>query len=114
MKHLLSQKHKMRRRLDDSAALSMLSILLLLLLTSTPTSYAQQQQDPRTLNGGSVLVMSGKGCVALAVDKRFGSGPQVCWMLKVLFGMEYIPNAAGILRFFLISPLYYLTYIYAA
>ena len=36
-----------------------------------------QQQDPTTLNGGSVLAMAGDGCVALAVDKRFGSGPQV-------------------------------------
>jgi 20S proteasome alpha/beta subunit len=36
-----------------------------------------QQQDPRTLNGGSVLAMAGDGCVALAVDKRFGSGSQV-------------------------------------
>jgi hypothetical protein len=36
-----------------------------------------QQQDPRMLNGGSVLAMAGDGCVALAVDKRFGSGSQV-------------------------------------
>lgn len=36
-----------------------------------------QQQDPMTMNGGSLLAMSGKECVALAVDKRFGSGPQV-------------------------------------
>ena len=27
------------------------------------------------MNGGSVLAMSGKHCVAVAVDKRFGSGP---------------------------------------
>lgn len=33
-----------------------------------------QQQDPMTLNGGSVLAMTGKGCVAVAVDKRFGFG----------------------------------------
>ena len=72
--NLLLQKHN----LHDSA-LWMLRVLLLLLLTSTPT-HAQQQQDPRTLNGGSVLAMAGKGCVALAVDKRFGSGPQVCWI----------------------------------
>ena len=25
---------------------------------------------------GSILAMSGKDCVAVAVDKRFGSGPQ--------------------------------------
>ena len=28
------------------------------------------------MNGGSVLAMAGRDCVALAVDKRFGSGPQ--------------------------------------
>mmetsp|Transcript_19203 Transcript_19203/g.43742 ORF Transcript_19203/g.43742 Transcript_19203/m.43742 type:complete len:91 (-) Transcript_19203:85-357(-) len=39
--------------------------------------YAQQSQDPSTLNGGSALAMAGDGCVALAVDRRFGSGPQV-------------------------------------
>lgn len=51
------------------------------------------QQDPSTLNGGSILAMAGKDCVAVAVDKRFGSGPQVrfsfcayiiilyCWIL---------------------------------
>jgi 20S proteasome subunit beta 3 len=33
------------------------------------------QQDPSTLNGGSLLAMAGTDCVALAVDKRFGSGP---------------------------------------
>jgi len=31
-----------------------------------------QQQDPTTMNGGSVLAMAGKDCVAVAVDKRFG------------------------------------------
>jgi 20S proteasome subunit beta 3 len=36
-----------------------------------------QQQDPSTLNGGSVLAMAGKDCVVVAVDKRFGSGPQM-------------------------------------
>ena len=52
--------------------------LLWLFLASMPTlSAQQQQQDPTTLNGGSVLAMAGDGCVALAVDKRFGSGLQV-------------------------------------
>jgi 20S proteasome subunit beta 3 len=32
------------------------------------------QQDPSTMNGGSLLAMAGTDCVALAVDKRFGSG----------------------------------------
>lgn len=38
---------------------------------------AQEGFDPRTINGGSLLAMAGKECVALAVDKRFGSGPQM-------------------------------------
>jgi 20S proteasome subunit beta 3 len=31
-------------------------------------------QNPMTLNGGSILAMAGKNCVAVAVDKRFGRG----------------------------------------
>ena len=41
------------------------------------TCDAQKQQDPSKLNGGSALAMAGDGCVALAVDQRFGSGPQM-------------------------------------
>mmetsp|Transcript_19789 Transcript_19789/g.30548 ORF Transcript_19789/g.30548 Transcript_19789/m.30548 type:complete len:315 (+) Transcript_19789:89-1033(+) len=51
--------------------------LLLLSWSSSSFTRAQQQQDPTTLNGGSVLAMAGKECVALAMDKRFGSGPQM-------------------------------------
>jgi hypothetical protein len=40
-------------------------------------SVAVVAQDPTTMNGGSILAMAGKECVAVAVDKRFGSGPQV-------------------------------------
>ena len=36
-----------------------------------------QQQNPMTMNGGSLMAMAGNECVALAVDKRFGSGPQM-------------------------------------
>ncbi|KAI2505159.1 Proteasome subunit [Fragilaria crotonensis] len=36
-----------------------------------------QGQDPTSMNGGSCLAMAGNGCVVLAVDKRFGSGPQM-------------------------------------
>jgi 20S proteasome subunit beta 3 len=32
------------------------------------------QNDALTMNGGSVLAMAGQDCVAVAVDKRFGSG----------------------------------------
>ncbi|CAM9440606.1 unnamed protein product [Heterosigma akashiwo] len=34
-------------------------------------------QTPFDMNGGSVLAMAGKNCVAVAVDKRFGVGPQM-------------------------------------
>lgn len=38
---------------------------------------AQSQQDPTLMNGGSILAMAGENCIAVAVDKRFGSGPQM-------------------------------------
>lgn len=57
--------------------LFILANLILNQIPSIITSVnAQQQQDPTTLNGGSILAMTGKNCVAVAVDKRFGSGPQ--------------------------------------
>jgi 20S proteasome subunit beta 3 len=34
---------------------------------------AQQQQDPSTMNGGSIMAMAGRQCLAVAVDKRFAS-----------------------------------------
>ena len=54
-----------------------LYISSLLIFTLFVISCAQQQQDPLTMSGGSVLAMAGDECVALAIDKRFGSGPQV-------------------------------------
>lgn len=51
--------------------------LRILLWTSIIGLCCGQQQDPTTLNGGSVLAMAGDGCVALAIDKRFGSGSQM-------------------------------------
>lgn len=33
---------------------------------------ALASSNPLELNGGSCLAMAGKGCVALAVDRRFG------------------------------------------
>lgn len=33
---------------------------------------ASASSNPLELNGGSCLAMAGKGCVALAVDRRFG------------------------------------------
>lgn len=50
--------------------------LLALLFLCAPFVSAQQQ-DPFAINGGSILAMAGKDSVAVAVDKRFGSGPQV-------------------------------------
>jgi 20S proteasome subunit beta 3 len=50
------------------------SSLWLHILVAVPGIFAQGQQDPLTMNGGSVLAMAGENCVAVAVDKRFGSG----------------------------------------
>jgi 20S proteasome subunit beta 3 len=50
--------------------------ITLLILCISPVCYSQQQ-DAMSMNGGSVLAMAGNGCVALAVDKRFGSGSQM-------------------------------------
>ncbi|KAL3922051.1 MAG: hypothetical protein SGILL_002416 [Bacillariaceae sp.] len=43
-----------------------------------------------TMNGGSMLAMAGKDCVALAVDKRFGSGPQ---MVNIVPRHVWTPHA---------------------
>ena len=62
----------------DGGLLTTMMVLLLLLSTSTICFvHAQQQQDPTTMNGGSILAMAGNECVVVAVDKRFGSGPQL-------------------------------------
>jgi len=50
---------------------------ILFLIASNVSIVLCQQQDPSSLNGGSALAMTGKDCVALAIDKRFGSGPQM-------------------------------------
>ena len=73
--------------LRSPPALFALLSSLLLIMSALPYCQGQQQQDPTQLNGGSVLAMAGDGCVALAVDKRFGSGLQVCthpFLCKVL------------------------------
>jgi 20S proteasome subunit beta 3 len=56
--------------------LNLLAIMIILQYTPTIVN-AQQQQNLMTMNGGSLLAMSGHNCVALAVDKRFGSGSQM-------------------------------------
>ena len=60
----------------DVTACHMLLVVLLFLF-SCDYCHAQQRQDPTKLNGGSILAMAGKDCIAVAVDKRFGSGMQV-------------------------------------
>ena len=55
----------------------MMRIFFLLLLYSVSILRSEAQQDPMSMNGGSILAMAGNGCVALAVDKRFGSGSQM-------------------------------------
>ena len=66
-----------------------------LIITSLEYCYAQQQ-DPTTLNGGSLMAMAGKECVALAVDKRFGSGPQ---MVTVSPRHVWVPHSNLMLAF---------------
>lgn len=51
--------------------------LFLVTLLVLPPLVQSQEQDPFAINGGSILAMTGKNSVAVAVDKRFGSGPQV-------------------------------------
>jgi 20S proteasome subunit beta 3 len=55
-----------------------------------------QSQDLTMMNGGSVLAMAGDGCVALAVDQRFGSGPQ---MVHVAPRHVLIPHAKLMVAF---------------
>jgi len=50
---------------------------LFIVFIATWKSCDAQQQDPLTMNGGSLMAMAGNECVALAVDKRFGSGSQM-------------------------------------
>lgn len=66
-------------------------IIATVLSFSIASTYAQQQQDPSTMNGGSMMAMAGENCVAIAVDKRFGSGPQ---MINVLPRTVLIPHSS--------------------
>ena len=52
--------------------------------------------NPLELNGGSCLAMAGKGCVALAVDRRFGLEGQLVSteakrVLKVRRAVQFAP-----------------------
>jgi 20S proteasome subunit beta 3 len=52
------------------------TLLFLLVQTRLPAIHAQQSQaNPLTWHGGAILAMSGRNCVAMAVDHRFGQGP---------------------------------------
>jgi 20S proteasome subunit beta 3 len=90
------QRLRRRRCCDSHYALSFvprsvnkIHLLLIVFLYCTSTDWisigrggggpilsvsAQQGQDPTLLNGGSILAMAGRDCVAVAVDRRFGSG----------------------------------------
>lgn len=52
-----------------------MKLLSHILLLNQITSISSM--DPNSYNGGSAMAMVGKDCVAVAVDKRFGSGPQL-------------------------------------
>eukprot|EP00532_Pseudo-nitzschia_australis_P003562 CAMPEP_0168192378 /NCGR_PEP_ID=MMETSP0139_2-20121125/18015_1 /TAXON_ID=44445 /ORGANISM="Pseudo-nitzschia australis, Strain 10249 10 AB" /LENGTH=223 /DNA_ID=CAMNT_0008115611 /DNA_START=189 /DNA_END=860 /DNA_ORIENTATION=- len=49
-----------------------------------------------TMNGGSLMAMAGDECVALAVDKRFGSGPQ---MVNIAPRHVWVPHPNLMLAF---------------
>jgi hypothetical protein len=79
MIRVLSQPPKilntnMRRCMRASANLP---LFLVFFLFAFSRDIQAQQQDPFSVNGGSILAMTGKDSVAVAVDKRFGSGSQV-------------------------------------
>lgn len=57
--------------------LSLMTLIVMVFASMIAIVNGQEQQNPMTLNGGSLLAMAGEGCVAMAVDKRFGSGPQM-------------------------------------
>jgi len=69
---LMATAHKLGKHLR-----SLLFPAMLAYLSQGQFVFAQQQQDPSTLNGGSIMAMCGRNCLAIAVDKRFGSGPQM-------------------------------------
>ena len=75
-------------------------VLMTILIWATNSNnalvQAQQQQDPTTMNGGSILAMAGKECVAVAVDKRFGSGPQ---MVNIAPRHVWTPNSNVMVAF---------------
>jgi len=51
--------------------------LFILIISLKVRNIVTQSQDPSTHNGGSIMAMAGENCIAVAVDKRFGSGPQM-------------------------------------
>mmetsp|Transcript_27428 Transcript_27428/g.41528 ORF Transcript_27428/g.41528 Transcript_27428/m.41528 type:complete len:265 (-) Transcript_27428:343-1137(-) len=83
-----------RRCLNRIRQFQRLSVLLITLCIAMVM--AQQQQDPMALNGGCCLAMAGENCVALAVDKRFGSGPQ---MVNISPRHAFIPHSSLMVAF---------------
>mmetsp|Transcript_15538 Transcript_15538/g.37178 ORF Transcript_15538/g.37178 Transcript_15538/m.37178 type:complete len:314 (-) Transcript_15538:50-991(-) len=73
---MMFPRHRYQHYHSSPLAVILASLLLLSPHNKQFLVTAQQDQNPQTLNGGSILAMAGKGCVVVAVDKRFGSGPQ--------------------------------------
>lgn len=69
------QKQQLRRRRPRRRRCEVHVTGALFLVACFATSFAQRPQDPSTLNGGSLLAMAGRECVAVAIDQRFGRGP---------------------------------------
>mmetsp|Transcript_19676 Transcript_19676/g.39134 ORF Transcript_19676/g.39134 Transcript_19676/m.39134 type:complete len:280 (-) Transcript_19676:244-1083(-) len=86
-----------RRRTQSVRAATAVALLLACACASPPACLAS---DPATLNGGSALAMAGDGCVALAVDRRFGSGGQTVAVASsrrvLVFGGRAMAGFAGL------------------
>ena len=75
-RHTMHGRRNIPRMSSERRSASFL-LLVTFLASFVSVIQAQRQQDPFAINGGSILAMAGKDSVAVAVDKRFGSGPQV-------------------------------------
>lgn len=82
--------------MDNMKKLPIVFAWLLVFMEVMKQTDGQQQQDPLRMNGGSILAMSGENCVAMAVDKRLGSGPQ---MVHTIPRTVFIPNERVLVGF---------------
>ncbi|CAN0230547.1 unnamed protein product [Ectocarpus sp. 8 AP-2014] len=67
-----SNDRRIRHRCLFPTKLTRLIVAIMLVATVAVRGGVLASSNPLELNGGSCLAMAGKGCVALAVDRRFG------------------------------------------